>query len=286
MELTPQSPKGATTKHRRIRRVLGAFTLPLAGIVLSGCKVPSFYVHEGATETSKSVYHLWQGFSVAAVIIGAFTFALIMWAVLRYRRKGDTIPKQTQYHIPLQLVYTIVPILIVVGLFVSTIVVENKVVAMPPTKTAIHVNAFQWGWGFTYDGQNAISVGSDTATPTMWMPVDTDVKITLTASDVVHGFYVPQFNFSRYALPGVKNQFTLHALKTGTYFGQCAQMCGLYHTIMYFQVKVVTQAQYNAWLATFNTPEGKAKAEAARKALAGQMSAHTPVKTEISRGAN
>ncbi len=68
------------------------------------------------------------------------------------------------------------------------------------------------------------------------MPVGTDVHINLTSTDVIHGFYVRDFNFSRYALPGVKNQFTLHAVQTGTFDGQCTQLCGLYHSLMFFRV--------------------------------------------------
>lgn len=285
MELTSLPPKGASVKNR-LARFAVVLAVPGAGLVLSGCTVPSFYATEGVTETSKSTFHLWQGFSIAAAIIGAFTAGLILWAVIRYRRKGDAIPKQTQYHIPLEILYTIIPIIIVIGLFVATVIVENEVVADPPTTTEIHANAFQWGWGFTYTNENAISVGSTTETPTMVMPVDTDVRILLTATDVVHGFYVKEFNFSRFALPGVTNKFTFHAVKTGTFAGQCTQMCGLYHSIMYFKVKVVSQSDYAAWLASFDTPEGKAKADAAKKVLAEQMSAHVPVKPEASGGTN
>ena len=285
MELTPQPPKGAPARKRfgRVRTVLA---LPIAGFLLSGCTLPSFGANPSDTTTGRSTYHLWQGFSVAAAIIGAFTLLLILWALLRYRRKGDAIPKQTQYHIPLEIIYTVLPILIVFGLFAATVVVENKVVAMPKTDVVVNANAFQWGWGFTYPNHHAVVVGSTTETPTMVMPANTDVKVVVTSTDVVHGFYVRDFDFSRYALPGVKNQFTLHAMKTGTFFGQCTQLCGLYHSIMYFKVKVVTPAQYTAWLATFDTPAGRQTAAAAAKVLQEQMSAHVPVKTEVSRGAN
>jgi cytochrome c oxidase subunit 2 len=124
--------------------------LPSAALVLAGCKVPSFGAKKSVTETGQSTFHLWQGFSIAALIIGGFTFFLIVWAVLRYRRRDDAIPKQTQYHIPLELLYTVLPILVVAGLFVSTVLVENKVTAQPKTSYVINVNAFQWGWKFSY----------------------------------------------------------------------------------------------------------------------------------------
>jgi len=287
VELTPPSPQGAQSRERRSRRLRGLLALPLAALLLAGCKLPSFGAYKSDTVTGRSTYHLWQGFSVAAAIIGGFTLLLILWTVLRYRRKSvDAIPRQVQYHIPLELVYTIIPIFIVIGLFAATVVVENKVEAMPNTNVVINANAFQWGWGFTYPGHSAISVGNTTETPTMVMPVNTNVRVVLTSTDVLHGFYIREFNFSRYALPGVVNKFTFRAENTGTFFGQCSQLCGLYHSIMFFKVKVVTQAQYAAWLATFETPAGKAAAKAAAEALKQQISAHVPVKPYVGQGVN
>ncbi len=250
----------------------------MAALALSGCTLPSFGAYPGATSSSKSVFHLWQWFSVGAVVIGGFVCLLVLYAVLRYRRKGDNIPKQSQYHIPLELTYTIVPILIVFGLFAATLVVENKETSNPPTKVTINVNAFQWGWKFTYPGTNAFVYGQTTQEPEMVMPVGENVHFNLTSSDVLHGFYVKAFNFSRYALPGVRNEFTFYAEDTGTYFGQCTQLCGLYHALMWFRVKVVTQSQYAAWIATFNNPADEAAAKAAAKTTYEQTSAIVPAK--------
>ncbi len=278
MEIRTLPPQGAATRKRPWRRLRRVVALPLAALALSGCTVPSFGASQGVTTSSRSVFHLWQGFSIAAAIIGVFVLLLILWAVLAYRRKGDRIPKQSQYHIPLELAYTVVPILIVFGLFAATLVVENKEVANPATKVTINVNAFQWGWKFSYPGSNAFVVGQTTQDPVMVMPVDTNVHINLTSTDVIHGFYVKEFNFSRFALPGVKNQFTFRAVNTGTFFGQCTQLCGLYHGLMFFRVKVVSQSQYAAWIATFNNPADAAAAKAAAKTTYQQTSAIVPAK--------
>jgi cytochrome c oxidase subunit 2 len=250
----------------------------LAALALSGCTIPSFGASPGVTSSSKSVFHLWQGFSIGAVIIGALVIVLVLYAVLRFRRKGDNIPKQSQYHIPLELFYTVVPILIIFGLFAATLVVENKETANPKTNVTIDVNAFQWGWKFTYPGSNALVYGQTTQNPEMVMPVNTNVHINLTSSDVIHGFYVHAFNFSRYALPGVLNQFTIRAQSTGTYFGQCTQLCGLYHSLMWFRVKVVSPSAYSAWLTTFNNPASAAAVKAANKTTAQQTSSVVPSK--------
>jgi cytochrome c oxidase subunit II len=257
--------------------------LPVAALALAGCTVPTFGASPGATTSSQSVYHLWQGFSIGAVIVGGLTTVLIVWAVFAYRRKGDNIPKQSQYHIPLEMTYTIVPILIVLGLFAATMVVENREEANPTTAVTINVNAFQWGWKFTYPGQNVVVVGQTTQDPTMVMPVNEDVHINLTSSDVIHGFYVHAFNFSRYALPGVLNQFTFRAVDTGTFNGQCTQLCGLYHSLMVFRVKVVTASQYTAWLSSH---ANAAAAAAASSATKQQTSSGVPTKPDESEGNN
>ena len=281
MDHTSLPPQGSTPRTRR-RRVADRFwALPLAPLTLAGCTVPTFGAAPGATKQSQDVYHLWQGFSVAAAIIGAFVTLLIVWAVLRYRRKGDAIPRQTQYQIPLELLYTVIPILIVVGLFVATLVVENPEVSNPSPAATINVNAFQWGWKFTYPGENVSVVGQTTQTPTMVMPVNENVRIHLTSTDVIHGFYVKDFNFSRFAQPGVNNVFTLYATKTGTYFGQCTQLCGLYHSLMFFKVKVVTGAEYRAWL---NANANATTASADQSATNQQTSSIVPSKPTSSTG--
>ncbi|HEV2426783.1 MAG TPA: cytochrome c oxidase subunit II [Acidimicrobiales bacterium] len=243
--------------------------------------MPRFWARPGATETSRSTFHLWQWFSIGAVIIGGLVIVLILWAVVRYRRRGDDIPVQSQYHIPLEMLYTIVPILIVFGLFAATIVVENKVVADPRSPVTIDVNAFQWGWKFTYPGTDAVVVGQTTQNPEMVMPVNTDVHVNLTSTDVIHGFYVRAFNFSRYALPGIRNQFTFHAVQTGVFYGQCTQLCGLYHSLMFFRVDVVSPSQFKAWEDSFTNA---AAAAAAARATQQQTSSVVPSKSTYSQG--
>ena len=245
--------------------------------------MPTFGAGKGATTSSSSVFHLWQGFSIAAVIIGGFVCLLILYAVLRYRRKGDNIPAQSQYHLPLEIVYTVVPILIVFGLFAATVVVENKEVANPKTNVVVDVNAFQWGWKFSYPGTSTVVVGQTTANPTMVIPVNTDVHINLTSTDVIHGFYVKEFNFSRYALPGVVNQFTIRAVSLGTYEGQCTQLCGLYHSLMVFKVKVVSMSDYTSWL---SSNSNAAAAQASQTATQQQTSTHVKSKPTASHGVN
>ena len=258
--------------------------LPIAALALSGCTIPAFGAHKGVTTESSSVFHLWQWFSIGAVVIGGFTTVLFVYAIIRFRSKEHgNIPRQAQYHLPAEVMYTVMPILVVLGLFAATLVVENKEVANPTTNVTVDVNAFQWGWKFTYPGTETVVIGQTTQDPTMVIPVDTNVHINLTSTDVIHGFYVKAFNFSRYALPGVLNQFTLEAVKTGNFYGQCTQLCGLYHSLMFFNVRVVSHAQYVAWLASTANPAAFA---AAQKTTGQQTATIVPTKPASSHGDN
>lgn len=285
-----QPPREVKGRRRGQRRFGLALALPIAALVLSGCntnRLPGFGATPGDTTSSRSVYHLWQGFSVAAVIVGLIVIVLMSWSIIAHRRTSDAIPRQTQYHLPLEVVYTVIPILMVFGLFAATLVVENRQVANPATSVNIDVNAFQWGWEFLYPGTNALVVGQTTQDPVMVMPSNVNVHITLTSTDVLHGFYVHDFNFSRYALPGVANQFTFNAVQNGTYFGQCTQLCGMYHSLMYFKVKVVSPADYQQWLRSFNSAKDAAAAKAAMTALQQVLATGVPSKiTNSSFGGN
>ncbi len=222
--------------------------MALGALLLTGCQLPTFGAYKGATSQARSTFHLWQGFFLAGIIVGGFVLILILWVIFRYRRRSDEMPRQTQYHTLTEISYTVVPILIVIGLFVATVVVENKVTAVEPNPPAkIDVYAFQWGWEFSYP--NGVKViGQTTDAPTMMVPTGQTVRITLRSYDVLHGFYVPEFNFSRYASPGYYTQFDFNVLHDGVYRGQCTQLCGLYHSLMFFNVRSVSPSAYQTWL--------------------------------------
>ncbi len=256
---TPESPSS-----KRPRRRLALVGTLAAAFLLTGCTVPTFGAFKGSTTQARTELHLWQGFFIAGLVVGGFVLILIIYAIVRYRRRSDEMPRQTQYHTLTEITYTVMPIVIVLVLFVFTVLAENKVDATPtPTDSgaSITVNAFQWGWEFIYpgtrDNKPCVSgphcdvvkiIGQTTQAPTMIVPAGTATQITLGSLDVLHGFYVPQFNFSRYASPGYTTTFNFNVLHPGLYRGQCTQLCGLYHSLMFFNVKAVTQAQFDAWL--------------------------------------
>ncbi len=222
----------------------------VAGLLfLTGCEVPDFGAHEGATTQGQDIFRLWQGAVIAALAVGAIVCCLIFYVIIRFRRRDDEIPSQHAANIPLEIAYTIIPLLIVAGLFYFTTTTQDRVDNISNTPAVrINVTAFQWGWKFQYTDTPVVISSQGAEKPKLVLPVDQTTRITLTGIDVVHNFFVPEFLFKRDATPGLVTSFDLHPVKTGTYLGHCAEFCGLRHAEMLFDVSVLSRADYGRWL--------------------------------------
>jgi cytochrome c oxidase subunit II len=240
--------------------------LGLLGVVtLTGCDMPNnefwrFGWPEGITDRSVYMRELWTGSVIAALIVGFLVWGLILYAVVRYRKRGDELPKQTAYNLPLEIVYTILPFLIIAGLFFYTVVVENKVLEKSADpNTTIAVNAFKWNWQFVYsdskgpDGLPVNTVGSTEEIPVLVLPVDRSIRFEVASADVIHSFWVPEFLFKLDVIPGNANGrdnvFELTVQKEGAYVGRCAELCGTYHAFMNFEVRAVSGSDYDRYIA-------------------------------------
>jgi cytochrome c oxidase subunit 2 len=175
---------------------------------------------------------------------------LLVWSMIRYRRRGDELPRQIHGNNKLELTWTLIPLLLVIVLFVVTIQGQNKALEKS-TRPALEVDvlAFQWSWRFAYEGQGVEVVGSPGNVPELVVPVGQPVRIRLRSADVVHSFYVPRALFKRQAIPGRTTEFDLTFEKVGTYQGHCVQFCGLAHDDMLFRVRVVSPGEFQSWLA-------------------------------------
>jgi cytochrome c oxidase subunit II len=247
-DLTNPPRRGQRSRLKRFLSTgVGALALT---VVLGGCNVPTFWGYRGSTTQGHDEFKMYVFTVVLGIIVGGIVALLILFAVIRYRHRSDEMPRQVQYHTGLEIFYTIVPVVIVLVIFAFTVVTENNIDALS-ANPAVHVKvtAFQWGWEFQYPSENIIVLGHTTQDPDMVLPAGETTQITLVSQDVIHGFYVPAFNFSRYAQPGVTNQFDLTPSATpNDYRAQCTQLCGLYHALMFFHVTTLPPAQFQAWL--------------------------------------
>jgi cytochrome c oxidase subunit 2 len=240
------------SKSRRFAPVWGLLVI---GFALSGCssaELPALGFPRNVTDINDRSLNLWQGAWIAAFIVGGFTALLILYAALKFRRKDESLPVQTRYHLPVEIVWTVIPFLIVAVLFYFTARDESAIIKISPSSVAMHeikVNGIQWSWQFSYkDASDATVTGTPKAPPTLYIPQGERVRLTLTASDVVHGFWVPAFMMQMQNLPGVQNQFEFTANKLGSYPGRCNILCGRNHSQMLFTVKVVTPVEYQNYL--------------------------------------
>jgi cytochrome c oxidase subunit II len=213
-------------------------------LVAAGCAPQS------VTEQGRATHNLYNLFLYIAAVVYVLVAALVIWSVIRYRRRDDELPTQTHGNNKLELTWTAIPFVIVLFLFAATIQAQNKVldpVAQPAVK--VTVTGFQWSWRFTYEGTGAEVIGTPERVPELVVPVGQTVRVKLESADVVHSFYVPQTLFKRQAIPGITSEFDLTFEKAGLYHGACVQFCGLQHSDMVFRVRVVTQGEYQTWLA-------------------------------------
>jgi len=240
---------------------LGALVVAAAAL-LSGCSIGQTFhgfgwPQGGVTEQSHRMYNLWIGSVTAALTVGVLVWGLIFWCIVRYRKRGDALPAQTRYNLPIELIYSVAPFLIVSVLFYYTAVVQtdvNKTTVDPDV--VVNVEAFKWNWKFSYpttrgpDGLPVYTVGSSDYVPVLVLPTDKTIRFVEHSPDVIHSFWVPELLFKRDVFPGnVINQFEVKILEEGAYVGRCAELCGTYHSTMSFELRAVTPEKYEAFLA-------------------------------------
>ncbi|HWS58728.1 MAG TPA: cytochrome c oxidase subunit II [Actinotalea sp.] len=250
--------------HRRRTARLAALGV-LVALATSGCSAEAQrgflpgYDDGQVTNMTERITTLWTGSWIAALVVGVLTWGLILWSVAVYRkRKGDeTLPVQLRYHVPLEVMYVILPILMIGVLYFYT---QRDMSAIQDTTAepdvVVEVVGKRWSWDFNYldedvydSGQHVIDVGAPgnpEKLPTLYLPVDERVEVRLEARDVIHSFWVPAFLYKMDMIPGQTNVFQIVPTREGVYAGKCAELCGEFHSGMLFNVAVVSRAEYEA----------------------------------------
>ena len=243
--------------------------LPLAAtlmLVLTGCSSYEFSRgflpgEPGVTNHTDMIVNFWNGSWIVLWAVGLIAWGLMFYAVIVYRRrKGDSsLPEQMRYNNPIEALFTVVPLVMVIGFFAFTADTMAKI--EQPVDSELHVQVIgkQWSWDFNYtdnmvyetgiQSQFDGELGSEAALPTLYLPVNTSVEIELTSRDVVHSFWVIDFLYKKDTFPGKSNFMYVTPQREGTYKGKCAELCGEYHSMMLFNVKVVSRAEFDSQMA-------------------------------------
>jgi cytochrome c oxidase subunit II len=243
-------------------RAVRKLRLPVAAIGMAllagGCAGNQLGPETPVTEQAGRIAGLWSLFVWVAAFIGILVWGLIGWSILRYRRKNkEGLPSQFRYNVPLEILWTGIPIVIVVILFLFTNRVINTVdtVSQSPD-LVVEVTAFQWSWQFTYPEQGIVVTGTPGEQPVMVVPTGETIRLELTSKDVVHSFFVPAFLEKRDVFPGMVQKLDIVVNDPGTYQGRCAEFCGVFHDRMLFQVEAVSPDEFQAWVSEQTNKEG------------------------------
>jgi cytochrome c oxidase subunit 2 len=257
-----------------VRRTLKVALLGVTVLVLAGCseadthQIKNLAMPDRASAQGPYTYELWKWAWVAAMVTGVIVWGLIFYAVVRFRRRSDDeVPRQTRYNLPLEVFYTIAPVLMCVVFFFHTVRVQDVMTEVDPQPDlTVEVTGQQWSWTFNhgvgeqdtdaegragdyaYD-EYVYTSGTGADIPTLVLPVDQRIQFNLRSPDVIHNFGVPSFLVRMDVIPGRVNQLQVTPTVIGTYAGKCYELCGTYHSRMLFTVEVVSQADYEAHLA-------------------------------------
>ena len=217
----------------------------------------------GVTNHTDRIVGLWTTAWIILWLVGIIAWALMAWAIVVYRRrKGETgMPEQLRYNNPIEVLFTVIPLILVIGFFAFT--ARDIAAIEQPTENpdvVIEVIGKQWSWDFNYVDANVYESGIQAqfegqtgvpeTLPALYLPVGKTVQIDLRSRDVIHSFWVIDFLYKKDMFPGKTNHMYFTPQVEGTYMGKCAELCGEYHSMMLFQVKVVSQAEYDTYLAS------------------------------------
>lgn len=223
------------------------------------------------TNHTESIRNLWVGSWLVLLVVGFLTWGLLIWAIIAYRRRRAQtgLPVQLRYNMPIEVFYTIVPLILVVGFFAFTAKAQAQIEAPVASDVKIEVFGKQWAWDFNYVTDNVYYSGiqaqlntkpgaprgsvDQSQLPTLYLPVGKTVEIDLESRDVIHSFWVVDFLYKKDMIPGRVNHIYFTPLREGTFVGKCAELCGEYHSLMLFNVRVVSPSEYDAYISSLRS---------------------------------
>ncbi len=198
-------------------------------------------------------------------IITLFVLGLLIWIVVRYNKRANPVPAKFSHNTVIEIVWTVVPVLILMFIAIFSFRLLFDYHDMPKPYMTVKATGYQWYWGYEYPDQQIGEITSImlpeaeaksrgvpfrlAATEPLVVPVNQVVRVQVTAADVIHAFALPAFGLKTDAIPGRLNETWFKAERTGTFYGQCSELCGVDHAFMPIEIKVVSQAEFDAWVA-------------------------------------
>ncbi|HEX3004219.1 MAG TPA: cytochrome c oxidase subunit II [Angustibacter sp.] len=255
-------PRSRPSRSRRATRL--AVVVGGAALALSGCSATTErgFLPKGVTSDADRITSLWNGAWIAALAVGVLVWGLTIFSVVAFRKRkdDDSLPVQLRYNLPIEILYSAVPLFMIGVLFFYTARDETallKTSAQPDN--VVNVIGKRWAWDFNYLSDDVYEPTTQTELtgsvedlnkpPVLYLPVNKTTQFVLTTRDVNHSFWVPAFLMKMDLIAGRVNKFEVTPTTVGTFQGKCAELCGAYHSQMLFRVKVVPQDEYDQHIA-------------------------------------
>jgi len=226
--------------------------------------------------------------------ITLLVLGLLIWIVIRYNKKANPVPAKWSHNTLVEIVWTVLPVLILVGISLFSFRLLFAYHDMPTPDLTVKATGNQWNWAYEYPDQGIGEYISNmipedeiaargmphslyrlAADEPIVVPVGKTVRVLVTATDVIHAFALPAFGLKVDAIPGRVNETWFRADRTGVFYGQCSELCGVDHAFMPIQINVVTEAEFAAWVASKGGSMTPATAAEAPGGTAAQAAAGT-----------
>jgi cytochrome c oxidase subunit 2 len=248
---------------RRLPSTIRVVSATGALLLLGGC------ARKSATTQGRSAATIYNVTFFLSILVFAGVVGLLLYSMVKFKKPADddgTLPPQTHGNTTAEIVWTVIPTIIVFALFgmsLSGIRTIDRPVKQADVALDVVVRGYQWNWTFDYGanraGQNVLireTAGKDgTVTPPeMVVPVGKTVHVIERSDNVIHSFFVPDFLFKRDVVPGRQNEFNFKVTLSGVYGGQCAEFCGTKHAAMTFKVRAVGYAEFDKWFQNYKAP--------------------------------
>jgi cytochrome c oxidase subunit 2 len=265
-------------------RKLAALLYAATALALSGGAALADQPHEwqfgfqdAATPITERIHQFHNVLLVIIFAIALFVVGLLAYVMVRFNHRAHPVPTRTTHNTVIEVMWTVVPVLILVTIAIPSFKLMYYMDRVPDSKMTIKVTGHQWVWEYTYPDQGNINFKSlmiedkdlkpgqprllEVDNPLV-IPVATNIRVQVTGDDVIHSWFVPSFGFQEYAVVGRLNEAWINVEHEGTYYGECNQICGVNHAFMPIEVKVVSQADFQKWVAEKKAAAATPPAEA------------------------
>ena len=255
------------SKGQMGRRLLG---LMVAGVAWATCGTASaelgqpapweFKLQESASPVMDNITWFHDFLSVLITVITLFVLALLVIVVVKFNAKSNPVPSRTTHNTLIEVAWTLIPVLILVGIAVPSFRLLFEELDIPKADLTIKATGKQWYWSYAYPDNGKFEFDSLMAQDKqprllgvdneMVVPINKVIRVQTTGADVIHSFAVPAFGIKIDAIPGRLNETWFKATKLGMFYGQCSELCGKDHAFMPIAVRVVNDQEFAAWVET------------------------------------